>query len=966
MQQPYTLSSVLRQMQTAIAAPSFLAGLSLGSLGTAFLAYRIYLTFYKVDDENNLGKDDDATGKNDSDCCDDGDDGGLIPTNKNRRKQLSSKKPSYRSTIFNLASFRQKGTPIDDDESSEDENFYRISFFTEVLGELWDHIKIAVAHDIRSTVEPEFRNMPAPMNSCKFIKLDLGDVPIRLDNIRVHSNGSCDTSTNNCCKWEIDIVWDGACDIRLKADYLGTFGVKELKVSGRMSVLLKPLIAEVPVVSCVQYAFCNLPEVDLSFTGIIKVANMSIVKSSIKSAIQSALVPYCLPNRRMRKISAKDGTFLEAYTPPIGILRLWIEHGNDFAIERRLLASDDIPDVYFNVSLGMDNPVWKTETVDDNCNPTWGGDIHRDFLVWDAEQLLKLHAWDEDDGPLDPDDDLGYASISVAKLLLLNKLPSKTMVWDDNKNGDRYRHKLPLVYNGEKTGATVTVSAQFGAWTPNIETMKPRHQIADHDANQKETTGVGPDTKENIRGLLVIVVNRAFHLKPIRIQETNDGIEENQNSSLPKKTAKTFVRLRFAGKKYDSDVVSVLVESIHRRLEIHPIYESAFSIPVSSLLELDDNTPIVLELIDATVNEEDNFGDDNDTSNGNSPKNSHVPVQTNASTESSTLMNSNTEVTSDSGVIGLTTITVGELNKSPDGTWIGMRQLEQSPRTGRGNRRVTFMADASGAGGAVLELKARLHGVSLQRAKQPDRASVMGQSWNSVLQRSSYQLKTMKKKESKSLTKNLPNSPTMKTPPKPNSLASISPSMRSVNEEIPDDSCDRCDSFVEPKTLNSETTTIRITVVSVRGLKAKEQMFGVEIPSSYCTLKVMDKTPANQRSDKQHPRQLQTATEVPKEFHFQTSTKYNVVHPIWNEHKHFVLPNASLGYRHGRAVEVRCELWDKDINLGRILLLGESTVTLHQLYDTRENAVASTKEFELKTLNGQSSGIFLTLECFRV
>ena len=123
------------------------------------------------------------------------------------------------------------------------------SFLTDILGELWTYLKIAGADSIRESVEPSFEDLPTPMNTCRFTKIDLGDVPIRMDNVVVHPLHS------GMVQFDLDLIWDGECDIQLKADYLGSFGIQKLKLSGRMAILLKPLTNELPVVSGIQYGF---------------------------------------------------------------------------------------------------------------------------------------------------------------------------------------------------------------------------------------------------------------------------------------------------------------------------------------------------------------------------------------------------------------------------------------------------------------------------------------------------------------------------------------------------------------------------------------------------------------------------------------------------------------------------------------------------------------------------------------
>ena len=85
--------------------------------------------------------------------------------------------------------------------------------------------------------------------------MDLGQVPIKLDNIVVHQIDK----EKGVLQFDMDLIWDGQCDIQLKANYIGSFGVRAIKLKGRLCVLLKPLTNQLPVVSAIQYSFINPP-----------------------------------------------------------------------------------------------------------------------------------------------------------------------------------------------------------------------------------------------------------------------------------------------------------------------------------------------------------------------------------------------------------------------------------------------------------------------------------------------------------------------------------------------------------------------------------------------------------------------------------------------------------------------------------------------------------------------------------
>lgn len=426
-------------------------------------------------------------------------------------------------------------------------NLKESSFLTDVMEKLWPYVKIAGAETIRASVEPSFAELPGPMKTCRFTKLDLGNVPMRMDNIVVHP-----LQPDGSVQFDMDLEWDGECNFQLKADYVGTFGVRHLKLSGRMAIILKPLTNQLPIVSGIQYGFINMPIIKLSFSGLASVADLSILETTVQEAIQSSLSTTVLPYRRLYKMNAANN-FLDTYQPPVGVLRLTVLHGKGFVIEKRFLAKDDIPDVYLNISVGQEG-MWRTKTVMDDLNPVWRET--GDFCLYDREQVVHIHAWDEDDGPLDPDDDLGTAMVTVADMLLA---PRRTI-------------KLPLLMfdktnnKEERTGASVTLSCDICEWTSDLSSLSATQSVN------------APHTE--LCGLLVVIVNRAFDIP------------------LDAKTASTFVKVTYAGKEYDSK----MIYSYPGWDPLNPIYDTAFTIPINTEMPRDDKTTIKLDLINLSSN----------------------------------------------------------------------------------------------------------------------------------------------------------------------------------------------------------------------------------------------------------------------------------------------------------------------------------------------------------------------------
>jgi hypothetical protein len=378
---------------------------------------------------------------------------------------------------------RQKPKKKDDDDASTKDDALstslkrsilatsgaeHVSFLTEIIKQLWDYLNVAGGDMIRETMEPMLSKM-TPAISLQ--KMDLGHVPIQLDNIVVHQIDK----EKGILQFDMDLIWDGECDIQLKANYIGNFGVRGIKLKGRLCVLLKPLTNQLPVVSAIQYAFINPPSLKLNFTGFAQVADFAVINSSIKQVIhQSLAAMVVLPNRMLYKMDLAS-SYLDTYHAPLGIARITLVEGRGFVPEKRSLRGVDIPDVYCLTTVGYSD-VWKTSTIKNSLTPKWNECA--DFLFTDHQQIIKIQAWDEDTGTLDPDDFLGDSKISVGELLLRGR-----------------SMETQLYVDGKESGAYVTLGCELLEWTSDLTSFQR-----------------SPDEHNTLCGLMTIIVTRAFNI----------------------------------------------------------------------------------------------------------------------------------------------------------------------------------------------------------------------------------------------------------------------------------------------------------------------------------------------------------------------------------------------------------------------------------------------------------------------
>ncbi|KZL67596.1 C2 domain-containing protein [Colletotrichum tofieldiae] len=313
-------------------------------------------------------------------------------------------------------------------------------FLNDIIEQLWPNINVAGCKMVKDIVEPMFATMlPGPLSSLKFVKLDLGHVPMRVSEVDVHK------ADNGGIKLDMDVIWEGKSDIELDGNMVPKLGIEHVHLKGRLSILLAPLTNVIPLIGAAQVAFINPPELKLDFTNAANIADWALVDKAVRKVIINIISSMAvLPNRYLVKLDSNNDYF-KTYLPHLGALRLTVERavgisGPKKSGAKRLLAKivKDVPDCYCKVNVGAEDE-WRTTTKKNDHDPEWN-ETH-DFLVADHDQQIFIDVQDDD---LGGDDDIGIASTTVKDILL---------------NGGS--QQLDLTHKGEPTDAKIIVHAKF-------------------------------------------------------------------------------------------------------------------------------------------------------------------------------------------------------------------------------------------------------------------------------------------------------------------------------------------------------------------------------------------------------------------------------------------------------------------------------------------------------------------------
>lgn len=96
---------------------------------------------------------------------------------------------------------------------------------------------------------------------------------------------------------DIFLKWEPEVDIVFSI-MRQPLGIKKITISGALSIVLTPLLEEMPILGGIQIFMINQPELDLDFTGMANIVDFPVVASVIRNLIMTSIADFMvLPNR---------------------------------------------------------------------------------------------------------------------------------------------------------------------------------------------------------------------------------------------------------------------------------------------------------------------------------------------------------------------------------------------------------------------------------------------------------------------------------------------------------------------------------------------------------------------------------------------------------------------------------------------------------------------------------------------
>lgn len=285
----------------------------------------------------------------------------------------------------------------------------KVDWVNKVLEQAWPFFGMYMEKFLRETIQPSVRQSSPALKTFSFTKIHFGHIPLKIKGMRAYTHEVDQREV----VLDMDISYLGDVDIDAVVKEPITAGVKGLKLTGMMRVILEPLIGDAPLVGGVTFFFIRRPKLEINWTGATNLldspAFSSLSEDAIMDIIASLMV---LPNRMCIPLIDQVKVDQMRFPLPRGVVRVHLLEG------RNLVAKDTYmmglvkgkSDPYATLRVG--NRHFKSKTIKENLEPKWN-EVY-EFVVHEAPgQELELELYDED---TDKDDFMGRINLDFGEV----------------------------------------------------------------------------------------------------------------------------------------------------------------------------------------------------------------------------------------------------------------------------------------------------------------------------------------------------------------------------------------------------------------------------------------------------------------------------------------------------------------------------------------------------------------------
>lgn len=303
----------------------------------------------------------------------------------NKRKRRNLRETSYEPNLSKIKTF-----PIPPVYLSESEN---AMWLNNIINRMWPFIEGMARKIIKDSVEPEIqKKLPAVLKTLYFDKIELGQKPPFIGNIRSYSRGSCSARASEFIM-DVDLTYNGDAQLKLTVKNVN-LGISDFQIHGPLRIILKPLLTDQSIVGGVTLFFLKRPKIAFNLTNLLNVLDFPGLKKTLRGIVDDVIASFAaIPNRIAIPLAASVDPSDLRYPIPEGLLRVQMLEARELVKSDFSLIGKAAPDPYAILEVGAQT--FRTETKKNDSNPTWE-ETFEAFVDNSEGQELEVYLYDHD------------------------------------------------------------------------------------------------------------------------------------------------------------------------------------------------------------------------------------------------------------------------------------------------------------------------------------------------------------------------------------------------------------------------------------------------------------------------------------------------------------------------------------------------------------------------------------------
>ena len=301
-----------------------------------------------------------------------------------KRKRENFREMSNESNLSKIKTFHVPSVCLSETENA--------MWLNEIMKRLWPSIEGLTRKILTETVELEIqRKLPPALKTLHFDKIELGQKPPFIGNIKSYSSSSHSRPTEFIM--DVDLFYSGDAQLKLTVKNM-KLGISDFQIHGPLRIILKPLLSKETLVGGVTVFFLKRPKIAFNLTNLLNVLDFPGLKKTLRGIVDDVIAGLVvLPNRIAIPLAGSVDAGDLQYPVPEGLLRVQCLEARELAKSDFSLIGKECPDPYAILEVGAQT--FRTRTKKNESSPTWE-ETFEAFVDNSAGQELEIYLFDHD------------------------------------------------------------------------------------------------------------------------------------------------------------------------------------------------------------------------------------------------------------------------------------------------------------------------------------------------------------------------------------------------------------------------------------------------------------------------------------------------------------------------------------------------------------------------------------------